>query len=242
MIGTKALRHEYAEARRYIQKQNRRLESAGLPTLPVKKIAEMSSESELRRELRKIEKFRGEGRATIRGSRAYEEQKRIERERRAEERRAKRREYERRRRQEYRDFYKSLDGRDRQMVDYLKRQYNWTIRSRDELEKWFEYLNKRNAMAGKKAKYKFDKFVDEFLELKKQGYTKEPAFSDLMNDFNMFLTDASKIEENMKNMKLSYNTGFIDQLYSEYIDKIMNESIDRDAEQSRRERRKERRK
>lgn len=202
------LKAEFVAQRRYIQNQNRRLSEKGLPTLEVPKLKELNNETALKAQIRRIEQFREQGRATIKGARAYEEA-----------RKERKREQQRERRRKEREFRRILNKKEKNMVDHLKKNYGIKIDNKDELNKWFDYLKKRQAMQSRKEYYRFDVYVDEFQEMKEKGMLQEPNFSEMMKDFNAFLSDENQLRERMTDMNMRYDKGFIDQLYSDYLER-----------------------
>lgn len=231
----KPLLQEYRQERSRLQRQNRRLAEKGLPTLNVPKARDLKGESDLARNLRKMRKWQEEKRGSVRESRKLEEQKKEVR-----------RERERQKRSERRSWIESKPARVQKMIRHLKK-YGVNIKNDEELDKWYKYLSKRKAMAGKHAYYKFDKFVDAYEDLKEQGKFEGDNFELLMADFDIFLSDEEELKKRMENMNLSYDAGFIDQLYDEWIRRQedtaeeMGKTVTREIEKLRRERDRKRR-
>ena len=223
---SKQARAEFVQERAKMQRQNRRLAERGLPTLPVPKLKELSSPREMRKWLNKIYEYRESGRAFVKTAREYEkrkeEQEQKKRQERKERERAKRRErYQReKQRREELDNYLEVNEHALQMWEYLKDEYGLTIKSLSELKQWYAYLNKRNAMRSRKAFYEFDKYVDDFATLKEKGYTRPAKFDELMRDFDAFVSDQTRLRENMESMSLKYGASLIDQVYSDYLGKL----------------------
>lgn len=223
------IRREYSALRRLVKSANIRLAKQNLPTVNIPLLRDLKNETDILRNTRRLERAIERGATSVeqqsqKRAERLERRRELARERREtetaeqrERRRERQREYDRRRREDN-AFKKTLNKKDLDMVERLKR-YGVKIKSKEELRKFYEYLDKRRALAGRKNYYVFDKYVDEFQTLKEKGYINEPNFSGLMTDFNAFMADNDQIEQRAKTMKLQYDQGFIDQLYDDFINR-----------------------
>ena len=241
---SKESRAEFVRERERMQRQNRRLAERGLPTLNIPKLRELTSAAEMRKFVKKIAEFRESGRAFVKTARAIEEARKQEEARKREERKARererRREYyrKRKREQEELDNYLEENEHARFMADYFE-ELDYKIKSVAEMKQWFAYLNKRNAMRSRKAFYEFDRYVDQFQQLKEKGYTKPHKFEEMMKDFDAFVSDEKQMKERMQTMSLKYGASLIDQIYSDWIQKLEEKEEQKAArEQKRKDRKK----
>lgn len=228
----KAIKAEYIKQRKYIVSRNRILAEAGLPTLSVPKVRELANTRQLKKALKQIEDFRAEKRGTLKGAVQWvqeqeqkKQEKREQRQRQKEESRKRRN--ERRHEQRREEWKEELPERKQWFVDYMEEKYGLKIKNEREFKQFTDYVNKRRAMQNRKEKYEMEKFVDEYNQLKEKGFMKAKPFSVLMKDFNAFMGDQQKLAKRMNKMKLKYDKGFVDQLYSEYIDRLINQAIDK---------------
>ena len=216
----KQLQHEYAVVRKYIQKQNKSLSKKGLKTLDMPKVRELKDTRQLKRELKKAEQWRTSGRSTIKGSQAYEEEKRKQRQQKREE--SRKRKNERRREQRREEWIEEQPERKQWFIRYMEDK-GLTIQNEREFKQWQQYVNKRKAMQSRKDKYEMEKFVDEYNRLKEKGITKARQFQQVMKDFEAFKGDQKQLDKRMKKMQFRYDKSFIDQLYSEFLERKLEE-------------------
>lgn len=213
----KALQQQFVIERRYIQRRNRVLREKGLPTLEVPKLKEVKSNRQLQKQLQKMEQWRAEKRGTIKGAQEWiDEQERKKRER-EEERRKQRREQRRE------QWVEDQPERKQWFINYMEEKYGLKIQNEKEFKQWTDYINKRKSMQSRKDKYEMERFVDEYNRLKEKGVFKGGGFRQLLKDFDAFKGDQKQLEKRMKKMKLRYDKGFIDQMYSEFLDRHLEE-------------------
>lgn len=216
----KALRAEYSKQRKHIQRQNKSLAKKGLPVLELPKVRELKDTKELKRKLKKADEWISSGRSTIKGAEKYLEETRKQRQQKREETR--RRKNEKRREQRREDWIEEQPERKQWFIRYMEDK-GLTIRNEKEFKQWQQYVNKRKAMQSRKDKYEMEKFVDEYNRLKEKGLLKARQFQEVMKDFDAFLHDQRELERRMKKMQLRYDKTFIDQMYEEYIERLLND-------------------
>lgn len=224
----KSLRQQFVIQRRYIQRRNKILEEKGLPTLEVPKLKELKSNRQLQKELQKIEQWREEKRGTIKGAHEWIEEQERKKKEREEERRAqrerKRKERNERRREQRREqWIEDQPERKQWFINYMEEKHGLKIQNEKEFKQLTDYINKRKSMQSRKDKYEMERFVDEYNRLKEKGAFKGGGFKQLLKDFDAFKGDQKQLEKRMKKMKLRYDKGFIDQLYSEFLNKRLQE-------------------
>ena len=204
------LQHEYALTRKYIQKQNKSLSKKGLKTLDMPKVRELKDTRQLKRELKKAEKWRTSGRSTIKGSQAYEEEKKRQRQE------TRKRKNEKRREQRREEWIEEQPERKQWFIGYMEDK-GLKIQNETEFKQWVSYVNKRKAMQSRKDKYEMEKFVDEYHRLEeKSGGSK--SIRNILKDFESFLTDQDGLKRRMRKMKFRYDKSLIDQLYSNILE------------------------